>query len=261
MNMAERPRLGSLRKSQKEMFRTTERWVRDVVEGNAVAKWRLDPVESDSDAETFDRLRRLGLVVATMGSGKTLEIVLELLAQTPVSLSSRTMDKRLIMCYNINAVKNFVDVVDELQFEQRCPLHTRKGSCEQCTKAQDLAIGKSKLVRIIGLDPTQVKELSQRVYFLKTDAKDVTNPDSMSEEALKFRRAWIVISTQQIWKTEYLKQMPAINLASWPSESTPDETAHKFLAYAATLLSKQVPAGTVSLDLPTVDFSASSLTN
>ena len=154
MDMADRPHLGSLRKVQQEMFRTTERWVRDVVEGNAVVKWRLDRDESGSITQGFDHLRRLGLVVATMGSGKTKVIVLEVLAQTPVSLASRTMNKSLILCYNVNAVKNFVD---ELQFEQRCALHTRRGFCDQCKRAQDATIGKSKLVQIIGLDPAQVQ--------------------------------------------------------------------------------------------------------
>ena len=251
-----RPHRGPrLRTVQQEMFRSQERWVRDVVEGNALKNRREVPDETGP--ETFDRLRRLGLLVATMGAGKTLTIVLELLAQTPVALSRRTMDKRLIMCYNVAALKNFAD---ELQFEQRCPLHTRRGFCEECMKAQDLAIGKSKLVRIVGLEPAQVKTLSRHVYFLSEKARDVTNPNSESEDALKFRSAWIVVSTQQIWKAEYLRRTLTINLDSSQAQATP-ETVRLFLEHAVNLLSEAVPADAVSLDLPVVGFSTSSLSD
>jgi NACalpha-BTF3-like transcription factor len=65
---------------------------------------------------SFEKRRRLGLVEATMGSGKTFTIVMELLSEMPEDACVRTWDKRLVMCYNKSALENFEA---ELKFDQR----------------------------------------------------------------------------------------------------------------------------------------------
>lgn len=177
---------------QREQLSCIRDWIRDVV----------------SDEMSFEKRRRLGLVEATMGSGKTFTIVMELLSETPEDACVRTWDKRLIMCYNKSALENFEA---ELKFDQRCDCHPRRRheGCNDCDAERNRAIQNSKLVRILGLTLDQVKELSEHVYFLEKQAEPVTDPTNEGDDAKKFRDAWIVVCTQQILSSRILKHLPA----------------------------------------------------